>query len=282
MPADLQTVGRAHRGELRAGAVHRAVHGRRRRFAARRRHRKSGAADALGQGCADAGHLRRRAGLCLAGRRHHLHGRCDAACRPAPSATCRRRRWWRRSSSRCGCRIMPRSAATWIMCGRWRRCKDSAEVRQMPRRCAGTARMRRLPQIALLPDGKRLHLQDGPIDLIVEAEGARPTCARPIEAAARRFTGLLDELCARTAGTARARPIRGDCCCRASSRAACMLRWRRSLPITSSRRWRRSPARWPRKFSARCCEPRRWSAPMSTMAAISRCISAMASVHRSA
>ena len=33
--------GRAHRRELRAGALHRAVHGRRRRLAARRRHRES-------------------------------------------------------------------------------------------------------------------------------------------------------------------------------------------------------------------------------------------------
>ena len=39
---------RAHRRELRAGALHRAVHGRRRRLAARRRHREPGAADALG------------------------------------------------------------------------------------------------------------------------------------------------------------------------------------------------------------------------------------------
>ena len=39
---------RAHRRELRAVAVHRAVHGRRRRLAARRRHREPGAADALG------------------------------------------------------------------------------------------------------------------------------------------------------------------------------------------------------------------------------------------
>ena len=31
--------------------------------------------------------------------------------------------------------------------------------------------MKRLPQIALLPDGKRLHLQDGPIDLVIEAKG---------------------------------------------------------------------------------------------------------------
>ena len=38
--------------------------------------------------------------------------------------------------------------------------------------------MTRLPQIALLPDGKRLHLQDGPIDLIVEAEGSDARGAR--------------------------------------------------------------------------------------------------------
>ena len=39
--------------------VHGAVHGRRRRLAARRRHGKSGAADTLGQGRADPRHLRR-------------------------------------------------------------------------------------------------------------------------------------------------------------------------------------------------------------------------------
>jgi uncharacterized protein len=55
--------------------------------------------------------------------------------------------------------------------------------------------MKRLPQIALLPDGKRLHLQDGPIDLIVEAKGAAADIRAAHEAAARRFTGLLDELC---------------------------------------------------------------------------------------
>jgi ApbE superfamily uncharacterized protein (UPF0280 family) len=55
--------------------------------------------------------------------------------------------------------------------------------------------MKRLPQIALLPDGKRLHLQDGPIDLIVEAKGSDGQVAAAYEAAARRFTGLLDELC---------------------------------------------------------------------------------------
>lgn len=56
--------------------------------------------------------------------------------------------------------------------------------------------MTRLPQIALLSDGRRLHLQDGPIDLIVEARGREDEVRGAYEAAARRFTGLLDELCA--------------------------------------------------------------------------------------
>jgi len=56
--------------------------------------------------------------------------------------------------------------------------------------------MKRLPQIALLPDGKRLHLQDGPIDLVIEAKGEVAEVRAAYDAAARRFTGLLDELCA--------------------------------------------------------------------------------------
>jgi hypothetical protein len=56
--------------------------------------------------------------------------------------------------------------------------------------------MTRLPQIALLSDGRRLHLQDGPIDLIVEARGRADDVRAAYDAAARRFTGLLDELCA--------------------------------------------------------------------------------------
>ena len=55
--------------------------------------------------------------------------------------------------------------------------------------------MTRLPQIALLSDGRRLHLQDGPIDLIVEARGQEREVRAAYEAAARRLTGLLDELC---------------------------------------------------------------------------------------
>jgi len=55
--------------------------------------------------------------------------------------------------------------------------------------------MKRLPQIAWLADGRRLHLQDGPIDLIVEAEGREADRRAAYQAAARRLTGLLDELC---------------------------------------------------------------------------------------
>ena len=47
------------------------------------------------------------------------------------------------------------------------------------------------------------------------------------DAAARRFTGLLDELCERIAAAARSRPIPCAARCKASSRAACMPRWRR-------------------------------------------------------
>jgi ApbE superfamily uncharacterized protein (UPF0280 family) len=56
--------------------------------------------------------------------------------------------------------------------------------------------MRQPPQIALLPDGRRLHLQDGPIDLIVEGFGAADEIRAAYSAAERRFAGLLDELCA--------------------------------------------------------------------------------------
>ena len=55
--------------------------------------------------------------------------------------------------------------------------------------------MSRAPQIRFLADGKRLHLQDGPIDLIVEACAGEASLRAAYDAAARRFTGLLDELC---------------------------------------------------------------------------------------
>ena len=67
--------GRTDRRELRAGARDGGVHGRRRGQPARRRDREPGAPDPFGQGVADAGDLRRRAGLRLARRGHYLDGR---------------------------------------------------------------------------------------------------------------------------------------------------------------------------------------------------------------
>ena len=55
--------------------------------------------------------------------------------------------------------------------------------------------MTRLPQTGWLAGGKRLHLQDGPIDLIVEAKGEEKAVRAAYEAAMRRFTGMLDALC---------------------------------------------------------------------------------------
>ena len=49
--------------------------------------------------------------------------------------------------------------------------------------------------VSLLPDGHRLHLHDGPIDVIVEAFGAPDQVRIAYEAAAERFVTILDELC---------------------------------------------------------------------------------------
>jgi len=50
-------------------------------------------------------------------------------------------------------------------------------------------------QMRMLPDGRRLHLQDGPIDLIVEAFGAERELDAAYQAARARFVNVLDELC---------------------------------------------------------------------------------------
>ena len=55
--------------------------------------------------------------------------------------------------------------------------------------------MREPALIRMLPDGCRLHLHDGPIDLVVEAKGLRENVLIAYEAAARRFVSILDELC---------------------------------------------------------------------------------------
>lgn len=50
------------------------------------------------------------------------------------------------------------------------------------------------PQIAMLADGKRLHLQFGPIDMIVEADGDKDEVAAAYRQASARFRTLLPEL----------------------------------------------------------------------------------------
>jgi ApbE superfamily uncharacterized protein (UPF0280 family) len=68
--------------------------------------------------------------------------------------------------------------------------------------------MMRSPHIRFLADGRRLHLQDGPIDLIVEASGREAEVRAAYDAAAQRFIGLLDELCAELPALRRAADAR--------------------------------------------------------------------------
>jgi ApbE superfamily uncharacterized protein (UPF0280 family) len=49
-------------------------------------------------------------------------------------------------------------------------------------------------QVAMLPGG-RLHLQDGPIDLVIQANGPPAAVEEAYRAAMRRMAGVLDELC---------------------------------------------------------------------------------------
>jgi ApbE superfamily uncharacterized protein (UPF0280 family) len=51
-------------------------------------------------------------------------------------------------------------------------------------------------QITLLPDRRRLHLQDGPIDLILEGWGSPVAVEAAYRTAVQRFVTILDELCA--------------------------------------------------------------------------------------
>jgi uncharacterized protein len=54
-------------------------------------------------------------------------------------------------------------------------------------------------QVRVLEDGRRLHLHDGPIDLIVEPFGEMNEINAAYRAATERFGGVLDELCAELA-----------------------------------------------------------------------------------
>ena len=55
--------------------------------------------------------------------------------------------------------------------------------------------MRNHAQIELLPDGRRLYLHDGPIDVVLEAFGDPGEVRTAYSAAAKRFAAILDELC---------------------------------------------------------------------------------------
>ena len=61
-------------------------------------------------------------------------------------------------------------------------------------------------QMRMLPDGRRLHLQDGPIDLVVEAFGAAGEVDLAYRAACARFVTVLDELCGEL------KFLRRECC----------------------------------------------------------------------
>lgn len=56
--------------------------------------------------------------------------------------------------------------------------------------------MNQRAQIRMLPDGRRLHLNDGPIDLILEAFGVPCEVEAAYRAAGERLVTVLDELCA--------------------------------------------------------------------------------------
>ena len=106
--------------------------------------------------------------------------------------------------------------------------------------------MRALPQQRRLADG-RLHLHDGPIDLIIEAFGETSAIATAYAAAWRRFLTILDELCGELA-LLRADP-NGGLPPKGPSRAGWRRRSRRSGHGASSPRWRRSRAPWLKRSS---------------------------------
>ena len=64
-------------------------------------------------------------------------------------------------------------------------------------------------QIRWLEDGRRLHLHDGPIDLIIEAFGEPNNVNAAYRAAAERFSDVLNELCGELVFLRKAAQVRG-------------------------------------------------------------------------
>jgi uncharacterized protein len=73
-------------------------------------------------------------------------------------------------------------------------------------------------QVRLLEDGKRIHLNDGPIDLIVEAFGETNEVNAAYRAAVERFRGVLDELCGELTFLRQATRVDGPLPCGAVAR----------------------------------------------------------------
>jgi ApbE superfamily uncharacterized protein (UPF0280 family) len=101
-------------------------------------------------------------------------------------------------------------------------------------------------QIRLLPDGRRVFLHDGPIDIVLEAFGASGEIDAAYRAAAQRFVTVLDELCAelpnlRTQVGPRAPQLHGPVAQRMVAAVGPMPTAGLLLP------WRPSPAQWQKK-----------------------------------
>ncbi len=105
------------------------------------------------------------------------------------------------------------------------------------------------PAARFLADGKRLVLQHGPIDLVVQAFGDDTAVHAAYRAAKQRFDGLLAELCQELV-LLRSPFDRTRECPSDPWRAAWRQLWRRSRQTYSSRQWPRWPAPSLKKSSA--------------------------------
>ena len=102
-------------------------------------------------------------------------------------------------------------------------------------------------QIRMLPDGRRMHLHDGPIDVVLEAIGPATEIEAAYRAAEQRFVTVLDELCSELIFLRRPAyvdaPLPQGVIARRMVAAV-----RPSLRKLSSRPWPQSPEPWRKKF----------------------------------
>ncbi len=171
---------------------------------ARGRHRESRAPHHVGEGSPDARHLRRRAGLCVAGRRHHGDGGCRAHAGPLDRL---------RADAGTGLPDRVHHAAGGLpVDGRAREAHRAGgagaggSAQEGGRAARGKSladepaeRGRTMSAQASLLPGNRLHLHHGPIDLIISADGAAADVRRAYQVAAAMFPNILPELVAKLA-----------------------------------------------------------------------------------